>query len=71
MDDARLRTLESQVAELRRQIKFVGDWHNTMRSHWWLRLWWFFQGYRLQTLGTWYTAPWNRAAAEKYNKVLG
>ena len=69
--EQKVAMLEAQVAELRRQMKLVADWHNTMRSRWWMRLWWFAQGYRMHSLGTWYVAPWNRAAADKYNKALG
>ena len=71
IDEARIKVLEAQVAELRRQHKLVADWHNTLNSRWWMRLWWFLQGYRLHTLGTWYTAPWNKTNGNKYNGVLG
>jgi hypothetical protein len=37
-------------------------WHDTMHSPWFRRLWWWLQGYRLLSLGTWYRAPWNRSA---------
>jgi hypothetical protein len=71
IDEARIKVLEAQVAELRRQHKLVADWHNTLNSHWWMRLWWFLQGYRMHSLGTWYNAPWNKTNGDKYNGVLG
>lgn len=71
MDENRLAVLEAQVQELRRQMKLVSDWHNTMRSRWWMRLWWFLQGYRMHSLGTWYDAPWNREGGDRYNNKLG
>lgn len=71
MPEAELIVLQRQVAELRRQMKLVSDWHNTMRSPWYMRLWWWLQGYRMHSLGTWYTAAWNKAGADKYNDKLG
>lgn len=66
IDEARLRVLESQVRELRRQAVRMDHWHNTMHSPWYKRLWWWVQGYRMLSLGTWYRAPWNRSA-RKYD----
>lgn len=68
--EAEIEVLKAQVAQLRRQMKFVSDWQNTVFSPWYKRLWWWCQGYRLSVPGTWYVAPWNRHAAEKYNKGL-
>jgi hypothetical protein len=69
--DVELAALQAQVRELRRQMTFVSHWHNTLRSPWYKTVWWFLQGYRVRTLGTWYNAPWNKTAAKKYNGVLG
>lgn len=62
----RVAVLERQVQTLRAHATRAGHWENTLHSRWWLRLWWFCQGFRLHTLGTWYRARWN-AAARKYD----
>ena len=65
--EADVELLKAQVNELRRKLKLVSDWHDTMRSPLHMKLWWWAQGYRMFSLGTWYRAPWNRAAGDKYN----
>lgn len=65
--DSELETLKFQVAELRRKMKIASDWHDTMRSPLYKKLWWWAQGYRMFSLGTWYSAPWNREAGKRYN----
>lgn len=64
--EQRIDVLERQVRTLRAQATRTDHWHNTMRSAWWKRLWWWVQGYRLLSLGTWYRAPWNDSA-RKYD----
>jgi hypothetical protein len=65
-DEQRIAVLQRQVAALRRQAARIDHWENTLRSRWWMRLWWWVQGYRLCTLGTWYRARWNQSA-RKYD----
>ena len=72
-----MRNVEQEVVVLKRQVKALrrvatlwDHWQNTVRSPWWKRLWWWFQGYRLLTLGRWYRAPWNSSAA-KYEGIIG
>ena len=57
--DPEIEALKRQVHALRRQMTVMDHWHNTMKSRWYKRLWWWVQGYRLMALGTWYRAPWN------------
>ena len=59
-----VQALQNQVKELRRQMVFMDHWHNTVRSRWWMRLWWFVQGFRLHSLGRWYRASWNESAVK-------
>lgn len=59
--------LRVQVDELRRKMKLMSDWHDTMRTPLYRKLWFWVQGYNWASLGTWYDAPWNRAAGRKYN----
>lgn len=66
-DEVRILALEAQVKELRRQMVFVQHWHNTVDTPWWKRIWFVIQGYKPASLGTWYSAPWNRWAGDKYN----
>jgi hypothetical protein len=68
IDEAEFRTLQNQVAELRRQMKMASDWHDTLNTPMYKKVWFFIQGYKPWSLGTWYTAPWNRSAGEKYNR---
>jgi hypothetical protein len=68
MSEVEFNMLKEQVAELRRKMKLVSDWHDTVRSPFYKRIWWWLQGYRVNSLGTWYKASWNKAAGEKYNK---
>lgn len=58
-DESRIAALERQIVALRRHQTLVDHWHDTMKSAWYKRLWWWVQGYRLLALGTWYRAPWN------------
>ena len=69
-DNARQRIdlLERQVRALREQATRFDHWHDTMHSAWYMRLWWWLQGFRLLSLGRWYRAPWN-AAASKYDDM--
>jgi hypothetical protein len=64
--DSRIDTLEAQIKGLRRQLVRYDHWHDTMKSPWWKRAWWWIQGYRLLSLGTWYKARWNDSA-RKYD----
>jgi hypothetical protein len=64
--DAEVETLKRQVKELRRQVKFFSDWHDTCHSPLYKRLFWWFLGYRFFSLGTWYKARWNQNA-RKYD----
>lgn len=64
-----VETLSRQNTELRRQTWLLFAWHDTVNSPWYRRLIWWFMGYRMSALGTWYTAPWNRVAAYKYNHL--
>ena len=64
--DDEIASLKRQVRALRKRIGRFDHWHDTMRSPWWKRAWWWAQGYRLLSLGTWYRAPWN-ASARKYD----
>lgn len=64
--EQRIEALELQLHSVRKQLVRYDHWHNTMRSPWWKRLWWWIQGYRLLSLGTWYRAPWNKSA-RKYD----
>jgi len=66
MDEQALAILQRQVKTLRKQIVFFDHWHNTMHSPWHKRVAWWFMGYRLLSLGTWYRAPWN-VSARKYD----
>lgn len=65
--EARIRCLEAQVANLRRQMKLASDWHDTMHTPLHRKIWFWLQGYNWASLGTWYTAPWNAANGQKYN----
>jgi len=60
----RVEALSREVKALRHQAVRMDHWHDTMRSAWWKRLWWWLQGYRLLALGRWYRAPWNASAAK-------
>jgi hypothetical protein len=68
--DPEVEALKRQVRALRRQMVLFDHWHNTAHSPWFKRLWWWLQGYRLCSLGTWYRAPWNRSA-QKYGGEHG
>ncbi len=65
---AEIALLKAQVQDLRRRMKLVSDWHDTMHTPLYKKVWFWLQGYNWASLGTWYTAPWNRAAGEKYNR---
>lgn len=62
--DPEIEALKRQVAALRRQMVFVDHWRDTVSSRWWMRLWWFVQGFRLSCPGRWYRAPWNMSATK-------
>ena len=68
MTETEIELLRQQVLELRRKQKLMSDWHDTMRSPLHMKLWWWVQGYRMFSLGTWYRAHWNKAAGDKYNR---
>jgi len=60
--------IERRLRALQRQLTFFDHWHNTMHSAWYKRIWWWLQGYRLLSLGTWYRASWNESA-RKYDRM--
>lgn len=64
---AEINCLKRQVQELRTQQKWVNDWYDTFNSPWYKRLWWWIQGFKLMSLGTWYNAHWNKQG-QQYNK---
>jgi hypothetical protein len=70
MTEEELFALRAQVTELRRKMKLVSDWHDTMSTPLHRKIWFWVQGYNWASLGTWYTAPWNKKDGDKYNGVL-
>ena len=64
IDESRIVVIERQIAAQRRHQTLIDHWHDTMHSALYKRLWWWVQGYRLLSLGTWYRAPWN---SKKYD----
>lgn len=65
--EAEIRTLKLQVLHLRQQMVMVQHWHDTMHTPLYRKLWFWVQGYNWASLGTWYTAPWNKVMGDKYN----
>lgn len=55
----RIEVLERQVIALRREVRMLHEWHDTVKSPLWRRVWWWLLGYRFDSLGTWYAARWN------------
>lgn len=53
-EDQRVEALEWQVKHLRRRVRELEEWQDTVTSALWKRVLWWLQGYRWSRVGRWY-----------------
>lgn len=64
MIDADREYLERKIDALRREVRDLTEWRDTVSTPLLKRFWFVVKGYRFRRHGRWYCAPWNVDAAE-------